>query len=1388
MAKITDRFNPSFVTWPLQNNRTGYQPVNVPLVLVVPYTRDPATRQPLVNSGISNLRFFIEEAPGLIPVVGFEHKGIFVPDFLRFSIDVSEQQLFETRIDLAPLTFFDKTTGVAKTFAEAQAGDLFEYTLNRGLIATTGPRDRVEYFPDADYFDLSTFIIETVTLKPLGRYKFSWQCNYFDRVSTPEGELFCVNDKDVRLARFSITMAHPGEIHQAMIEQTPTVYFDNIPLDQDSLVKFYRPFADALQDMFDEQGLMVGINFIDRIPAQFIPYLAYLIGWDLPFFPGSTDNVRRAVLKNGRRLQQLKGSRRVIRELFELFGYTIDIVNLWYSRSGAKFIAPGETQPQAFKAEQIDIQTVCQTEVMLANYNTNGFGGFEIPLLFRPNEDVTVDAWLVETGSIADQQLTNLLNTIDLDPEGLMASVCPTSTTGALISAPLHTQVTGSSIGYSQVVVSRKFGGQSEVRVGQAPLSVHTLSFDFERNVMQLGFDHNIDFSNGKYKLYAFATYTREKIIVPPTLTDLRSNRFDIVILFNRTTGETPDSALLDFLLDFIFKLKAFHSLLRKIAFTVQVTDVYNVIDFCLGGRVAQAPGTDLGELQTIPPIIPLTPGSIEECNDDAFKRGFKDSDFALRDEILNGLKAEHKAWKQLDGTHPSGGSTDPILDSLQRIIPKSPTSECAAHPSMPLDPIFVPNGHIQPNVPDAPPCEFTKYGQDRVIDTDDPCCNKDFDHREDNRTKLCDDTNNILNNCFKGRVQQGAEISRVLLFEEIYRSRACELMLGKGFYYFHPTPSHPLTTIKYGQGTYNQLRYGEEEIDLTSLQNLGLSYLTDRIIKAQAFPNTVDFTGTDELTDEDLTSDRVAIRRPSLEIDKDNLFIPGHRFVTMNKVENDTIHPTYGFRPWDSIFWLCPENRPVGAPVFADLGFHIVLDSSGNEVLVFNFIPYETFGNGLEADISSLGNHEDRSFLVTHAIFSTATNDPAIDSRTEGGVDFTPLRTVCFGDSYGPIFQSASRNCDCTNPSSSFIAGSTDIKGEDFIDGYPSEFGRYTFNLSDFDYPRGLSSDVDMDLPTASASAGSVPIDLLFRLGSGIKLTTTEPQYKFYKPYRLDCGCMLFDCPPASMGTDIDNSVPHVDRCLISHFMDARGDIDPNTDQLDVNREMLLTENIHANSIALEKYPLTAAFGDQEIANLFSFDPEKMQMTVVGKFPPSGTFFYVDPYGVIHDGSFETEGNRIDLTITTKDPRVWGEEPTGYIKDGRVYRKGIITTCRQILELTSSSVNILASGCYQTVDFFQSTFQCGDKRPSDPFAYHCDNAIFDGLEIDLVCGPGWPDVVGRSFAVFTVWPDLTEDSFGIVHSHTPHGDQPFEFSSAWTNLETLQTLCPQGTGSVGSG
>jgi hypothetical protein len=1051
--------------------------------------------------------------------------------------------------------------------------------------------------------------------------------------------------------------------------------------------------------------------------------------------------MRRAVLRNGRRLQQLKGSQRAIRELFELFGFAIDIINLWYKRDGTGFVGPGESTSDP--AEEIEVQEICQTEVLVTDFAEDGFGNLEIPLLFRPKQtsDITVDAWLVEIGSEAEEQLQSLLGVIDTDPEGLMGSVCPATDTGFLVSQPLVDSVTAPALGQSRILVTQRFGAIDEIRLGDAPLSVHGVKYNFDKNLFEISFDHFIQFRN-RSRLYIFATYKRDKIVVPPSLTDLRSNRFDIQLLFDRATQEAPSSQLLDFLLDFIFRLKAFHSILRKIIFPLQVTDVYNVIDFCVGGRVSQAPGTDLGELQTPLAIIPLEPG---ECNDDAFKRGFKDEDLSLRDEILDALKAEHAAWKALDGTRNIPPSVAPIVESLTRISPNASAEAVYGDPGINYGIAFY--GADQQ-------CEFTQHGQERVLaefgGTNGDQVIKDFDHMVDDRPKLCDDTNNVNDNCFNGRVKQELELDRILLAKERVRCRPCEPMMGLGFYYFLPTFPNEIEQVQYGEALYGRFEYGAEEIDTSTLENLGRGFLTDLIIRATANTNFIHYVGKTGLESDDVfTNDNAGIRRPSLEIDKDNMFFPGHRFVLMNKLEDDFVHSEYFFRPWDDLFDpnRCPETipedpylygtAPYGSRTYGDLTISIddldpqlILDTAGNLVLTFNEIPYKVYGNGLVPDISSMGEHDARSFLVTHKIFSTADEGHEAVSLDDT-IEHTSLSTVCFADLYGPIFGSANRECGCSNPSASFVAGETGVSGADFIDGYPSEFDQFAFDITDHDFGRGGSDDIDLIMALNLPLTGSPqPNSLLFKMGSGIRVEEPDLVARFHKPCRLDCMCLFFECELGT-GETIPQPV-RVDRCNIETFREPDGSLDLNCDRATLLPTMLLPETYGGCSTRMGLFPHSAATGDPTIPNMFCFDAEKVNLSLDEKFPPNGDFFFVDSAGIIHEGMFEISGDRIDITYTTRDPRVWGEEPTGSVEittsgSKRVFREGIVTTCRQLLEVAGTDTNILATACLQGVDTFQTTFGCGDaKLPTDPFAFHLECGILDDLEFEINLGPSF--------------------------------------------------------------
>jgi hypothetical protein len=224
----------------------------------------------------------------------------------------------------------------------------------------------------------------------------------------------------------------------------------------------------------------------------------------------------------------------------------------------------------------------------------------------------------------------------------------------------------------------------------------------------------------------------------------------------------------------------------------------------------------------------------------------------------------------------------------------------------------------------------------------------------------------------------------------------------------------------------------------------------------------------------------------------------------------------------------------------------------------------------------------------------------------------------------------------------------------------------------------------------------------------------------------------------------------------------------------------MILAESFGACSSRYGRFPQNAPTGDPTIPNMLCFDSTKIQLDLNEKFPPSGEYFFVDPTGVIHEGSFEIEGNRIDITFKTKDPRVPGESPQGFITaNNKVFRRGVITTCRQILEVTPSTgdVAILSSGCTQSIETFQTTFGCGDSPlPQDPFAFHYNCGLLDEIEFEVTCGPGFDS--GE-----TVWCSVVDNSSG-ASVEGAGGEQCLFWIDVWDNAETIITNCPGTLGS----
>jgi len=216
-------------------------------------------------------------------------------------------------------------------------------------------------------------------------------------------------------------------------------------------------------------------------------------------------------------------------------------------------------------------------------------------------------------------------------------------------------------------------------------------------------------------------------------------------------------------------------------------------------------------------------------------------------------------------------------------------------------------------------------------------------------------------------------------------------------------------------------------------------------------------------------------------------------------------------------------------------------------------------------------------------------------------------------------------------------------------------------------------------------------------------------------KAYRLDCGCLRYECSAGSSGTEVSSgsqvtTSQEINSCLIDRFRDNDGKFDFRQDKLETEADIVLKEEVGACTILL----------DGTIPNLFC-----LQGNADCSFPATGHFRYKDSYGIMYVNDWEAYGNRIDITFTTYDPRVPGEAPSGFMIGLQVYRKGVITTIRQVIEINDGVATIVQENSTQKVDYFRTTFDCGDEQFTDPFTYHLNCGIIDELEIDSIGSSG---------------------------------------------------------------
>jgi hypothetical protein len=1214
MASLANNNDVSWLTLPTNNNRTAWAPIGFPVLLIVPHRRNPLGN-PIASSGVECVRVYIEGVPSASYVTGQDHivqtqptdfcgniipgsqvaiSQLRSPSAALYSETISATQLADMQIQLSSVGFFRLQNGSYASIDQSQAtyGDFFYF------IAESGVADYVPYLPDADYFDFSGVAVAVEHL-PSDHYVLVYQCQSFARSVTKYGDeqLLCIDTDSVALGILRFPFNHPGEVLDEFYRLTPPVYLTNVDKAQDTTVQLYRPFTDSLQDIYDEQTLLKGINWVYQIPEQYLPYLSELLGWDFPYFPESAEALRRVILLNTSWLQTIKGSQMAVQEMFRILGIDAVVANLWWSADGLRFVRPGDELPAPYQDQQIALAGVYQCEPLLADYQTSGNGGLTIPLIFRPQTpagmdgftapvdggDVYLNCYLVRIGSDAYNYLTDLVNGDSAhvgaisDPASFSAQR-QTQTPPILAGSRHQIQrdfLTDATLYYTidqrsgDLEVSPKLdgiGGFNQIRIAgdqtgttasgilgvplsqvtyqdwaPPPIILQNVSFDRLNNNIGLSFNGYIDFTGVQdlpgtkqpRALFVFAAYSRIQLQVPQALRGLQSNHFDIQLLEAATTPplagyyQYVSPALLDFTVEFLNKVKAFHSILNVIQYVVELTDTYEVGGICVGGDILQRYDTMMGRLQVPPAIIPLVPGSGPCAQLDPEALGYKQADIIYRLRKLSCLPDEFAAWQALDNRN----AAEVYSVTGTRITPMQPAegrNSC----------YFTPHGQ------DRNPVETYREQTDQVTGPgpnagqgttnsdqsarlspsvlrpddsfsgigDQTCTNSDssefgsFTRQHDAYGAEWGETDGVTDYCYKGRVQDELLYRPAQLHKETYRNRIRGLSLGTGVYWTYfalsrewirgtasPVPaSHTERPVFTGDAQYAyELFYKNESTQNGRRQSPyfcpnydqpappGHNNFLGLLLRAYGNPETETLHfGNTLRTPHDLTqTSHLSIMRPELGIEKETLHFPGCRFLTLDNMNYDYMSEDWDAKPWDDAH---SSPCPVRGQCYQDpTWLNAMLDG---DRLVYDSVPFSATGNGQLPDVASLGDHSASPRhlkTIVHTVYSSA--QQGLECITLDGIDNTstqgvaPVITVD-----NPLFDTYDQCFDQLNRS--YMV--------DFCDGYPSSTG-WVNNPSLLEDRNGVSYD-------------SVPSYALFLLGDGILEGVGT---------RLDLQCNLLSC-----------------------------------------------------------------------------------------------------------------------------------------------------------------------------------------------------------------------------------------------------------------------------------
>ena len=1209
---------PYWIPFPVNNNRTAWRPISIPIIFVETDRRDPSGI-PYANSAALNIEIVVEDVPQKAYVAGQDHIGLLFPDHELYGVTLTSTEIASRRIDPVTQSFVLADGVTPVDFSHVTAGCFIVYTTRTGVSSL------IAFYPTCNYYDFSDITVDVEDL-PSDIYYLDYKAFYNVRVisTATEGQLNCIDVTKQATAIYRFKFNHPGQIMDNMYRLTPQPYLTNDKKSKDSTVAFYRPLTDILQDIFDEQNLLVGINWIDKVPPQYVPYLAYLIGFDMPYFPGSLDNLRRVMLRNIVKLQQLKGSRRALIDMFKLFGYTIYISNLYSSVDGQRFIAPGQELPPSYADQTIEILDVPQIEPLVAGYSVNGYGqtvlgqkttstsGFTIPLLYVPavvqtyynvanivtGGSVIIDSYLVVKGSQADRDLQDLVTAISADP----------SEYGKNVGGALPQITSNGIVGYSQNIIAEdETVATDQTTVGVQPPFVNAgVSIDREHNVLSLTTNGAILYDD-RYafgapvptSLYSFATYSRQELVVPDSISDLHSNRFNVQILTNAGQDITPD--VLEFMVDFLYKLKAFHSIVNVIIYGVELTETYLVTDFCVGGLIQQYANIDAGRLQVPPAIIPR-PAS--DCLQDPADLGYKPADLQERAYILANLPEEFAAWRALDARagHDQSGDLkiNPVIDNLNQRSCKfnylgqnrtslqyglissnasdgwlnAPTlewciddfefwcienidssvvfTEFSVQSTIEYEPGPLASGVSSGNQQNLALSPIVAVERSVFYPTGTAGNSNSYiqsygkfnrEYTENNLKTFCE-LDGVSNYCYKGRVSDEILNETSLPMSEISRGKTCQIGMGYGFYY-----TYPMRWSSFSKSPQISMLAQPLNKPLPASSNSFLG----RLLRSYGVPadESLHYCNRSDAGDAILCDiNYLALQRPSLDIEIPTMHFPGTRLLTMGSLMSNYTS-SWSARPWDDKYALpCgPEVVCGSGPTY--LNATLSFDESGNQILVFDDTPFVATGNSLVPDVPSMGSHAlgtDWSFQADEVVQSV------MSSQAAGNIAITLECTVEVGQTNeyihtaDPLFSSAN-NCGTHHT--------------DWSDGYPGAVGvQACSDITSYNaaLPTDMSDNTILDELDVPGCDGPIHSSALFFLCSGILVG---------KGVRLGCGCIAATCigGETALECSLDAYLPHYTSGgnLVINY---NSPYDFEQDQLEYDSYLVETESIGVSSM----------------------------------------------------------------------------------------------------------------------------------------------------------------------------------------------------------------------------